>query len=315
MRQLVFLSLVTIALCGFERARGQANTNATSPNPGVASSLTPWIAPSALSALMAVISFVYAYRKDRNAARHKKTAEMAVARAEALETRLFYKAKAVSWRIEVEDLEGTVKMQCTFEDIQALPKGATLTGIPGALAFAPPDSTITQHPTLVHHSFRPTQLNREVCLNVLEPMKTTSYEYLFNIIGALPYGHSVSYTYEVSASRGIFMSKEEVDKNVLGSFKKEFWAHYVTTPVDVLEILISFPQNYSIERFYVGVCIGPKISSDNLMYGQEIQRIEDLNGFEATSNRARLKVKEPFVGLTYLIYWNPPAKRIVDALR
>src|SRR5437879_234781 len=104
MRQLLFLILMTIALCGFERASGQANTNVTNSNPSAASSLTPWIAPSALSALMAVISFVYAYRKDRNAAMHKKNAEVAIARAEALETRLFYKAKAVSWRIEVEDL-------------------------------------------------------------------------------------------------------------------------------------------------------------------------------------------------------------------
>jgi len=297
------------------RVKGQENTPEVSGGSVTeAPSLTPWLAPAGLSALIALFSLAYAIKKDRKAAKEKQNAEVAVARANALETRLFYKAGAVYWKIDVNDLEGRLRTECTFEGIQALPKGATLTSIPGALNFAPPESAITQYPTLIHHSFMPTELSREVKLTVLEPKKVNSCEYVLDITGSLPYGHSLSYTYEVCASSGIFMSKEEVDQNTIGAFRKEFWAHYVATPVDNLEILISFPGDYPIENFYVGVCIG-KVPSDNLMYSDEIRRIEESKWFDKSSNRARLRVEKPFVGFTYLVYWNPPAKRIVDALK
>jgi hypothetical protein len=318
-RHVVFLIVVVIVLFGSARTSGQTNTNQTNQNSTAqTSAVTPWIAPSAVSAVVALISLIYAMSKDRKAEREKKAANIerdkAVAKADALQTRLFYKARSVSWQIEVLDLEGRLKTLCTFEDIHALPKGATLTTIPGALGFAPPNSQITQYPTLRHYSFVPTQTNREVRLTVGEPLKPNSCEYLLSVIGSLPYGHSLSYQYELAASNGIFMSKEEVEQNTVGSFRKEFWAHYVTTPVDLVEITISFPADYSINRFFVGVCIG-KVPSENLMYGEEIQRIEELKWFQSSPNRAQLRVENPFVGFTYLVYWIPPAKRIVDTLK
>src|SRR5205085_10038723 len=113
---------------------------------------------------------------------------------------------------------------------------------------------------------------------------------------------------------GVFMTKEDVIAKAPSTFRKEYWGHYVVTPVDRIEIFISFPEGYRVSRFFVGACIG-SLPSAQTMHGEEIQRILTAGSFEPGENWARLKIESPYIGFSYLIYWDPPSQKEVDALK
>ena len=140
------------------------------------------------------------------------------------------------------------------------------------------------------------------------------FRYNIRIIGSLPYGYKLSYSYEALASKSLFMTREDIADRGPKRFKKEYWGHYVVTPVKQVEIYVKFPEGYRVKRFHVGACIGGT-PSDELMNTQEIQRIQKEGRFEPSEYSAKLKFESPYVGFSYFIYWEPPTQKEIDALK
>lgn len=327
MRIYLLPPVLLIALLFSADASASAQTDTTLPSRtphtdnqsiyGVPVSVDPVAAAIGVFSIIVTIgAALWGISKGKEATEQAKRADRAEAEARALGKRLFYKAGLVKWEVQVKDLDGLLEATCNWEDIKILPLGETLANIAGEVWFSPHDSKILEYPTLIRHSFQgEKQITREVRLDS-EPDYDYGCNFILRIINSIPYSHMFSYSYRVTVSKGVYMNREEVEKKAPKTFKKEYWAHTVVTPVDKIVILVNFPEAYRPAGFYAGICAGDN-PSDDTMRGDELNRMTDAGKiqFEPSNNWARLTVEEPYVGFTYLIYWLPPKQSEIDPLR
>lgn len=133
------------------------------------------------------------------------------------------------------------------------------------------------------------------------------------ITGSLVEGQSLSYEIEARLLKAFLMTEEDVEQHASPSFRREYNAFYVVSLVDELEISITFPETFQA-NFYCGVAMGDVVTQA-AMNSEELNRIEKNQWFKKDQKWARLKVQGPLIGFSYLIYWTPPPKNVIDALK
>jgi hypothetical protein len=189
-------------------------------------------------------------------------------------------------------------------------EGETIAYIPGESGYGTPGAHIDYGPELVKKVFE-----RPLDLNVIE-RTDSSYRFQVLIMGALNYGQILGFRYEAKVSKALSMTEEDVLKHSShAQFKKEYSSFIVAALVDELELSIRFPKGL-YATFYAGVSMAAVVS-ESLMDSAELQRIQANNWFQASENWAQLRVVDPRIGFTYLIYWVPPPRpprKVVDVL-
>jgi hypothetical protein len=221
------------------------------------------------------------------------------ASASKLIGRLGFKMNRLTLAANISKTNGTSKMSWSWEGVKIVRPGATLSIIPGAIWFSPADCTITSYPKVVSQSF-----DRPINLMLTEQGKK-GCEFQIEIEGALHYGETLDFEYEIKVSKGFFMYREDLE-SAPQFFKREYWGYNIVMPVEKVEIYITFPKSYSVATF-PGVCIGEELSEE-LMYSEELQRIHRNGWFKSEGSWAKLEIEKPIIGMTYFIYWNPPPK-------
>jgi len=202
------------------------------------------------------------------------------------------------------DLEGRTKSEWKWDEIQIIRQGARLPVLSHDMWFSS-GATITRGPECSGE-------NRSLSMDIYE-RKSNSWKCQMIIPGALQYGESLSYSLSAEIDKGFLVTKEEVEKST-EEFKREYWAFCVVSLMEKLELEVSFPEGYSV-KCNVGVSLGPIIRSEVSMDGEELSRIRGNKWFVTSNGSARLTVMKPLIGFSYLIYWIPPAEKIVAELR
>jgi len=179
--------------------------------------------------------------------------------------------------------------------------------MPGHSISETPGCTVLQYPILKNYSF-----DRTVGLNVYERLDN-GYRYYVQITGSLHNGQSLSYEIEAKLLKAYLMTEEDVAKHAPVAFRREYHMFTVVSLVDELVLFIRFPAGFQT-KFFFGVIMGD-VLTESLMDSGELNRIEINKGFQRDLNWARLKVSEPLIGFTYLIYWTPPQRKVIDALK
>lgn len=304
---------LSLSFCTLAIAQETSNTNTNVSRAQSGNSFDPQtFSPEVKAALIGVVGLlIAAIISIRWGVSQKARAMEIEARAESFSERVarrfVYRAGCISLVDRIEDLDGSTTTMTKWEDLQISQQNITVGYIPGEAFYDTPGCKIREYPTLTKRSFV-----RELTLNVYE-RKENGYRFNLQILGSLNTNERLSYEIESKLDRAFLMTKEDVEAHAPKDFKKEALSFYISTLVEELEIEVSFPKDYSIEAYF-GATMAD-VLSESLMDTSELNRIQKNNWFGKGANWAKLTVKEPKMGFTYLIYWIPPAKKIVDALR
>jgi hypothetical protein len=206
------------------------------------------------------------------------------------------------------ELDGDCRIEWRWNDIKTVRDDVQIPYIPARHSLSPPGSEFTQYPKIIKKSFP-----RELHPRPVRPPSKQSCEYQIVIEGNLNSGETLSYEYEIAARKAFLMTSEDVERHAPAAFKKEFCGYNVSTPVEKLEIYVTFPEGYQV-RPSVGACMADDLS-ETLLHRPEISRILAKNSLAKGDNWARVEIDEPLMGFSYFIYWEPPAGVVVDRLR
>ena len=316
------LALLALSSICFTYALAQANANltgtpVTSPTqpPISISSPTTW-PPQLLAAVFTAlfttattfVAFLWGVWQKKKVERAESTIASTNKLLEnRLVERIGYNIRSITHTVNISDLDGTLNLSFKWQDLRLIRQDAALTHIPGGMRFNPATSKFSRYPVIPRQSFV-----RRLELVPLEQTESSS-EYQIEIAGGLNYGEKLNLECSAEVKGAFFMTREEVEQHAPRSFKKEYHSFSVVTPVERIEIDITFPEGYAVEAF-PGVCIG-SVLSDKYMHNEELGRIEKNQWFQKSNTSASLQIDEPIIGFSYLIYWMPPPKRLVDALR
>lgn len=251
-----------------------------------------------------------AERRSAEAERKQQhSEELAQSAAKAVQNsmleRFGFKVTSASFFADIIDMDGTSKMEWKWNGVRITRQSARLFHIPGMVWYSTPRAKITEYPVLTKKIF-----SRDVKLAHLT-RTDKECQFQIEISGGLAYEDpELSYEYRAEAFASFLMSREEVEAT-FEPFKKEFFSIDVVTPLDRVDLEVTFPEGFLVDT-YPGVFMGT-VLSDGLMHGEELRRIED--GFIKTSRGAKFTIAEPLIGFRYLIYWVPLSQRVVDALK
>jgi len=210
------------------------------------------------------------------------------------------RAESLTLSAEIKDTGGLALTKWRWTNYHVTEESVTRKRIRGDVWFSPV-SKITRPPKLTQFGSSP---KAELRVLLLEDYRC---EYMVEIEGQLKHGDSISYEIEVEVERGFYMYKEDLDLDPQ-VVSREFWGYSILLPLGELNLSVSFPEGYSVEA-HPAACIGEKFS-ETLLVDSEVQLIQEQNGFEQgkDGNRARLTVRNPTMGLSYFIYWDPPPR-------
>ncbi|HZG51822.1 MAG TPA: hypothetical protein VEZ40_06775 [Pyrinomonadaceae bacterium] len=311
-----------VALILLSAAANMAQTPAASPSPAAAESgWTPTILVGLIGSLLtaitaitvAVIQSKKAKETETLRQQGEKSAKEAVKSLEdSMVDREGFKEGHVSFYSEITDMDGSCIMHWEREAVEITKPGSSRPNIPLMTEFMPPAAKIMPgYPKLLSHRFEQRSY-RDINLRLLPGSTDKVSAFTIDIPGALKAEDGpLSYSYEIRAYAGFYMTREEVDQ-AFPTFKREYISFEVVAPIDKLELEIKFPEKYPVTVLSYGVFMGP-VMADGLMSDDELRRIEP--GFTRNQSVARLEIDNPRVGHRYLIYWQPPAKTLVDALK
>lgn len=258
-----------------------------------------------LTTLFTTIMSVRQTRKEREKA--KRVENTAKSIAEQMALRFIYRTHAIHIEAEIEDFESSATIRHKWDTITISRQGATVAYMPGHSISETPGCTVDQYPVLKNYIF-----DRAVDLNVYERLGN-GYRYYVQIMGSLHEGQSLSYEIEARLLKAYLMTEEDVVRHAPAAFRREYHMFTIVSLVDELVLFVRFPAGFQT-KFFFGVIMGD-VLTESLMDAGELNRIEINKGFQKDLNWARLKVPEPLIGFTYLIYWTPPPRKVVDALK
>lgn len=200
-------------------------------------------------------------------------------------------AESLTVRVEINP-EGSITHTRSWKGIEVSAYSA-IPSLPGKFQVSE-SGKIESPPELLGYSL--SNSKKEVHL---KPIDETGSEFRVYIEGLLYSTDGLlSYETRASASKGVLMSKEEVEMEYKDSeFKYEYVAQDVDMLVKRLNLEIIFPERFPVKA-YPGVFFG----STEILHNLELARVN----FEYADRKGTLWVDEPLVGLTYLIYWMPP---------
>jgi len=212
-----------------------------------------------------------------------------------IQKRIGYSGDKIFIRFHITDEEGAVEETRRYTGIKAAP-GVHLASIPGYVWVSTPGGKISEYPVLT--DFGDAKLrarieylsrNQKRCdLSVVfdEPLK--------------PDDTPFDYEFKVKYSKCVLMHRKNV-KAAYGNdaFKNDYCSYESVTPIEELVIEVVFPPGLEFVP-------APNVffGGEGWVHNQELNRVSD--GFTVIPNGARLRVKKPLLGFTYIIYWITP---------
>jgi hypothetical protein len=143
--------------------------------------------------------------------------------------------------------------------------------------------------------------NRQKAVSLKPGRRTDNLsEFRIEIEGLLHHSDGeLTYEIECRADKMFAMTREEFDEVCKDSeFKHEYLSQELDMVAKELVIEVIFPDGFQTST-HPGVFFGQTEAMHNL----ELQNVQ----VEKTSRGARCSVKDPMIGLSYLIYWTPPS--------
>lgn len=267
----------------------------------------------AAGAIVAAVLGVWAKSKAKKATEMSKKADEVERQVEGVSKglqeeslkRYGFRVNSVLSKAEITDLQGTTKLTRSVREVQITRPDVMLADIPGMVWVDHPEGKINQFPELV----TPTHFPKAVSLEK-ERCEEKRCEFKVKVTGGLTQGDPpLDYEFQTVYSKGVCMTKEEMDEAYKGDiFKMEYHCYDVDIPMNVLELEVVFPPGYAVEA-YAGVLFG----KTEYMHNFELQRVQ--SGFRRELRGAHFRVQDPLLGFRYLIYWVPPSQKEVEQLR
>ncbi len=247
----------------------------------------------------AVIS---AYIANREKTRANKLEEGSLTVGKSLEKQLLdrygFQAKSSLTRVEILNANGDSVITRIWEGIE-IAQDVTLTAIPTKYKVDSPQGKLLWPPTFEAKSSDGGNFPKGITLVGLETSEK-SCRYALEITGALTrHDPALNLTTRLETKASYLMTYEEFSAAYPNSqFKGEYHAFAVDIPTKFLELEIRFPPGFKAKTF-PGVFFGAET-----IHSSELKRVR--GGFTELESGARLRVEDPLLGFSYLIYWVPP---------
>lgn len=213
-----------------------------------------------------------------------------------LEARYGLTAERTSLRVEIVDLVGNTQITREWNGV-SVSSDFYFPYLPGRVWVDEPGK-ITSPAKLLE--YRLSKSNKKVRLAGVDSDGNQA-TFKFEIVGGLGSSDGqLDYSYESEVSQMFHMSKEELDQAYKESdFPYEFMAISLDAVVEELELEIVFPDG-----FLVAPSPAVFYGQSEIMHNRELARVQ----FSFNNQHARCLVKEPLLGLSYLVYWTPPPR-------
>jgi hypothetical protein len=316
-RLLLLLVLATVGVTAIAAAPPSAITTPANATPPVAavpdsaqlraaqvaanSAITvAWIT-SLLGLLGVAIGAVSATRQKRQA----EIAEIGSQKsgkqqARELISRFGVKIGTASIRAEIQNNQGDALLTRTLRGFQILNDNITIGAIPFRLNAEAPQAKLLPQFSVNATSSGPTgggAYPKDVRLGQVSLTDgDRAVSGMFEVTGTLSrFDPPLDLVLTLKVSAGYVMSTPAYAEG----FPHEYHSWTPDLPTEALEIEIEFPELYRPQVF-AGVFFG----GTETMHNAELSRIQA--GLERLPRGARLRIEEPVVGLSYLIYWKGP---------
>jgi hypothetical protein len=200
-------------------------------------------------------------------------------------------------KVEMKNINGDAVMTRTWKAI-AISREVSLTSIPVKAAIDSPKGKLLGDPRLTSAESNGRSFPKDVDLQVVKRTER-SCEYLLTVAGALTRTDPpLDVRTDLDMQAGYVLSQSELATAYPNpTFRYEYVSLLVDIPTQVLEIDVRFPPGYQAQAF-----AGVFLWDSEFMHDGELQRIR--GGLEHRDDGgATLRVENPLLGLSYLIYW------------
>ncbi len=260
------------------------------------------VSAAVVAALAAVFSAVWAQRERKRAEQLEQGSRNL---GKDLQTQLLerygFRAESTLVKVEILNKEGDAIITRSLKGIEIV-QDVTLTSIPVKSWVDSPQGRLECPPTLLAASSDGGPFPKEVSLVPVEEAEKTCY-YAIEVTGALTrQDPRLDISTRLKIYAAYIMTFEELATAYKESpFKREYHSSSVDFPTKTLELEVHFPPDFQTKAFPGVFLLGTEF-----VHASELNRVS--KGFQELEGGARLKVQEPLLGFTYLIYWAPPRK-------
>lgn len=244
--------------------------------------------------------------ETRRSQAEKETLDVSQAAQSALRETSLYNANSVVSTMVMTDFDGRTEVTKRYSSIKVNPRAGTINSIPGRSWVIHPAGEIIRGPEL---DGAPTLPTKYVELKIVSADKKVA-EFNIEVTGGLT-ANDPAFDFGVKTvySKGMCIDSEEMALAYNDDlFKFEYHSFDVTFPIGLLDLEVIFPGKYLVQVFPMVFNLNSEDQN-----GKELERVR--GGFNKTAKGATFRIDEPTVLFRYAIYWIPPTRNVVDALR
>jgi hypothetical protein len=219
-----------------------------------------------------------------------------------------YYTGSVTRTMKLIDVNGTVDMRTSYQNLRVLWNGMSIPGILGKAWVDHPKGKIATSTKLINKSAGFTKDVYIGDMQVKEDGRSCTFRYV--VTGGLTITDPpLDYEDQTILAHGVCVTREEMeDAYKQDEFKNEYHSYDVIHPMDTLILKVEFPAGYKVQPFPIVFYINSEFVNN-----RELERVKD--NFKQLSVGAEFKIDIPRLGFRYAIYWIPPTESEIAHLK